>query len=222
MELLEYMNLIKKRWWLVLLIIIVSVLASAALDMYIISPVYEARATLLIGRTPRNQDEEVQYDAILAYQKLIKTYSELAKSRMIAEETIKTLGVDMAPEALLKNIMVSPKGDTQILEISVQDNDEERVIKIANTLANVFVDRVRTMMNTDDIKFIDEARPPADLISPNRTMDMAIGVLAGLIVAFSIAFLLERSDTILRSEEEVEKCLGIPVLESIPYMDKVH
>jgi capsular polysaccharide biosynthesis protein len=138
---------------------------------------------------------------------------------MIAEETIKALGVDMAPEVLIKNLRVSPRGDTQILEISVQDTNQKRVIQTANTFSKVFVEKVREMMSTDDLTIVDEARPPARLVMPDMLMNMVIGALAGLILSFVIAFLAERADTTLKSVEEVEKKIGIQVLESIPYMN---
>jgi capsular polysaccharide biosynthesis protein len=71
MEFLEYMKLIKKRWLLVFMMTLVSVLISAVLSTFVITPVYEAKTTLLIGQTLRSQDQKVQYDVILAYQKLI-------------------------------------------------------------------------------------------------------------------------------------------------------
>lgn len=216
MELLEYLDVLKKRWRMILLLTAFMALTSVAISIFLITPAYEAKTTLIIGRTPRSQDEKVQYDVILAYQKLIKTYGELAKSRMIAEEAIKASGYDIAPETLMKNLKVSPKGETQILEIVVQDMDEKRVIDLANTISAVFADRVNVMMNTDDIRLLDKARPPAVLVRPNITVNTAIGIFAGLVISFSLAFLLEHMDTTLRSEDEVEKVLNIPVLECVP------
>lgn len=216
MELLEYLNVIKKRWWTILLVTAAAATASAAISMFLLTPIYEAKTTLIIGRTPRSQDEKVQYDVILAYQKLIKTYSELAKSRMIAEETIKSSGYDISPEYLMENLKVSPKGDTQILEIVLQDADPERVVKIANTMSDVFVEKVKSMMNTDDIRLVDGARPPAALVKPNMLFNVIAGILLGLLVSFSIVFLLEHMDTALKSEEQAERILRMPVLESIP------
>lgn len=209
--------MLKKRWWVVLLITSFTVAAAILASTYLIAQVYEAKTTLIIGRTPRNQDEKIQYDVILAYQKLIKTYSELAKSRIVAEDTIQALKLDITPEGLLSSLKVAPRGETQILEIIIQDSNPDRAILLSNTLSEVFVEKVRTMMNSDDVRLLDKARAPAELVTPNMVFNIAAGFLAGLFISLCLVIFLEHLDTTLRSEYEIVECLGLPVLESLPY-----
>lgn len=218
MEILEFLHVIRKRFWLVFVITAAALLGGILISKFVMKPVYEAKVTLIIGRTPSSQYEKINYDDILAYQKLIKTYSELAKSRIVAEETIMTLKYNMECETLQGNLKVAPKGDTQILEVAVQDRDQDRVVEIANTLSSVFVNKVKTMLNADDIKIMDMAKPPASMVKPNLYLNTAFAGFAGLIISFSLAFLLEHLDGTLKTEDDIEGRLGINVLASIPYI----
>ena len=65
---------------------------------------------------------------------------------------------------------------------------------------------------------IDEAETPASPSGPNRVMYTAVAFLAGLFVAIAIVVLKDMLNTRVRSAEEVEEMLGIPVIGRIPAM----
>ena len=55
-----------------------------------------------------------------------------------------------------------------------------------------------------------------DYVSPNWTLNLALGAVAGLIFGVGIAFALEFMDTSVKSLEDVEKYLQVPVLAVVP------
>lgn len=219
MELLEYLYVIRKRIWIIISITLVAALTSSILSIFVMKPVYEAKVTMIIGRTPNSDKDKVQYNDILMYQKLVKTYAELAKSRLISEETIAELQYDMEPETLQNSLKVTPKGDTNILELSVENGNAEMAMNLSNGVSKVFVDNVRKMLNAEDVKILDKAKLPKSPVKPRIALNIAIAAFLGLMASMGLVFLMEYLDNTIKTENDVEKYLAITVLATIPYVD---
>lgn len=107
--------------------------AGAYLVSKIQQPVYEATATLLIYELPGSGASE--YNAILSSERLARTYSEILTKRPVIQEVADQLGMQELDTDL---ITVQPVRDTQLIDITVEDNDPELAAAIANTLMDVF------------------------------------------------------------------------------------
>lgn len=217
MELIKYLQIIKKRMWLILLITIVATVASAVLSIFVLTPIYEAKSTLIISRAPSNLDEKVRYDDILMYEKLVTTYSQLAKSKSVIAETISKLGYDIKPADLQENLTITPKSGTQIMEIQVQDKVPQTALALANTLSETFIEKARTLMNSDDVRIMEMAELPVEPAKPVVIFNIAIAFFLGLMLSIALVFLLEYFDNTLKTENDIEKYLTVSVLASIPY-----
>jgi capsular polysaccharide biosynthesis protein len=218
MELLEYIQVIKKRIWIIMSVTVAAALVSGIFSIFIMDPVYEAKATLIVGRTPASDKEKMQYNDVLMYGKLVKTYAELAKSDLVASETISRTGYDLTEAQLKGNLTITPKGDTQILEIAIQNNDAEKAYELANTLSEVFVEEVKGMMNADDVKIMDKAKLPEKPVKPRKMLNIVIAGFVGLMASLGVVFLMEYLDNTIKTENDIEKYLGITVLATIPYV----
>jgi tyrosine-protein kinase Etk/Wzc len=67
-----------------------------------------------------------------------------------------------------------------------------------------------------DVRVLDAAEEPIHPIMPNKVRNLLLGLLLGLTVGVGLAFFLESLDTSLKSREDVEKYMNLPVLASIP------
>ncbi|UZN00433.1 hypothetical protein OL548_13040 [Lysinibacillus sp. MHQ-1] len=70
--------------------------------------------------------------------RLINTYNVIIKSPVILTKVIDVLALETSPETLMKQIEVSSANNSQVVNIRVQDEDEARAVKIANTIAEIF------------------------------------------------------------------------------------
>lgn len=221
LELLEYLYIIRKRIWIIVAVTVVAASISAVISIFFMKPVYESKATMIIGITPNNKNtEQAHVNDIVLYQKLVKTFAELAKSKLVAQETVSELKYNITPESLLLNMKVTPKADAQILEIVVQDGNPERAAILSNTIANVFMKKVSEMMKIDDIKMLDKAETPRSPVRPKVLLNILIALFAGLMLSMGIVFLIEYLDNTVRTENDIEKYIAVTVLASIPYIDE--
>ena len=76
--------------------------------------------------------------------------------------------------------------------------------------------RVSEQMQISDIFRIDPAVTPASHIKPRKMLNTAIAAVLGGFVGVGAAFILEFADTSLKSAEDIELALGLPVLGTIP------
>ena len=221
MELKEYFNILKKRMLLVILITIGATVLSGVLSYFVIKPTYKSDISVIIGKI-ENKSEVPNADIndVLMYQKLVKTYSEFAKSRKVSEHVIKALKLDIEPSQLQAMVTVEPKGDTEFLTITVKSKEPKEAMNIANQLAKSLKFVSTDVKKADNVQLLDQAELPTMPDSPNPKLNMAIAFFIGLMVSMGIAFLQEYLDNTVKSQEQIEKLTGIPVIGIIPLTDE--
>lgn len=219
-DLRDIWRIIKKGKWILIALPLIAMLTSVILSFFVLTPRYEAYTTLMVGKTYDGQNAMIlQYNDILTANQLVKTYSQIAKSRSITEKVIEAEKLNMTPEQLSKSIDVKPVKDTQLIQITVEDTNPERAARLANFTASVFMGRVVEIMKVDNVNIIDVAVTPASPIKPNKKLNIVIAGVVGLMIALGIIFLLEFMDRTIKSSDDVKRHLGLPVLGSIPKMD---
>ncbi len=69
---------------------------------------------------------------------------------------------------------------------------------------------------TSMVEIVDWAQPGLRPVKPNKPMNIALGVIIGLVVGIGLAFFIEYLDTSVKTIDDVERSLGAPVLGVIP------
>ncbi|MDO5018414.1 MAG: Wzz/FepE/Etk N-terminal domain-containing protein [Lagierella massiliensis] len=217
-SLLELLNGIKKRFiWIVLAAVLGGGIAFVA-NEFLIQPQYEASTTLIIGK-PADYDEKnqgLEYNQILVNQKLVSTYSEIIKSRAVADEVIDNLQLNFSLERFKEEVEVITVKDTELISVVVKDSIPERAMDIANETAEIFQDKIQTVMKVDNIRILDEAILPEKPVAPRKAVNLIVGILSGVFLAIFIAITLEILDTRIKTVEELQEKFGLPVLGVIP------
>jgi capsular polysaccharide biosynthesis protein len=216
----EVLFILKKRMKLILSLFLVAILLSGIISVFVLDKVYQANTTLMVGR-PKDyvSDANIQYNELLLNQKLVSTYGELIKTRAVAEEVIDNLNLDLSYEQYKEKVNVSLVKDTELIQIIVKDNDPSVARITADETANVFMDKVQEIMKVDNVHVIDKAETPTVPVSPNITLNIAIAAVLGLMIGVFFSFLLEFLDNTIKTPEDVEKYLNLPVLGSIPKVE---
>lgn len=78
------------------------------------------------------------------------------------------------------------------------------------------VQQLRTMELLQDPGTVVKTAESASQVKPTPTRNGALGLLLGLLLGFVVAFLWEALDKRVRSESEIEKRLGLPLLSRLP------
>ena len=119
-------------------------------------------------------------------------------------------------------LMLPRKVNHRLLQITVNQNDPAQAVTIANEIAKVFQREIAQLMMIDNIHILSPAELPENPvpIKPQPILNMAIAFVVGLMLSVGIAFLLEYLDNTVKSEQDIEKLLGLPVLGAISEIDQ--
>lgn len=220
----ELWYVLRKNLIVIIAITIVAMIASAIISLYIIDKQYESNTTLMLGRAKEyssdNNSNEISYNDILVNQKLVSTYSEIAKSKAVTSKIVKNLHLDVTrtitPGQLGGMISVSTVKNTEIIKISVKYTDPVLAARISNEMAIVFMEYVSDLMMIDNVQVIDVAESNTNPISPNIKMNIAISFVLGMMLAVFVVCLREALDPSVKTPAEIENISGLPILSVIP------
>ncbi|MBI6873644.1 YveK family protein [Clostridium aciditolerans] len=216
-DLKNFFCIIKKRIKLILIITIACTLISGILNFFVIKSTYEASASIVIGKADNdpNNKSQYNYNDIMMFQKLVKTYAEIGKSRAVAENASARLK-NISADKLESIINVTPQNDTQIVEFKVKNNSPQEAYLIMNAVTDAFIQESKRIYPTGSIQVMDGAKIPQKPIKPNKTLNVAIAFFIGLVVSLGLTFALEYMDSTIKTEENINRYLGIPVIGVIP------
>lgn len=219
MNLRDVLRIIRKRLWLILIITFAGTLISGIVSVYYIKPVYETQISIVIGKT-LNSKQQPQYDYsdIMKYQNLVKTYAEIAQSRSVAQKTAEKLGISdtITPEKIQDETTVVPKEETQIIDIKYRDGNPESSKDTLEVLAATFIEEASHIFPDGNVQILDEAVVPEAPISPNKILNIIVAFFIGLMLSFGLSFIIEYYDNTIKTEEDIEKYIGLPVIGVIP------
>ena len=122
----------------------------------------------------------------------------------------------MKPQKLANKIHVTSPDNTRVLQISVTDSDPELAASIANTVRQEAVVQLETIMAVDAVNLVYEASVPTAPSSPNVMRNTALAALLGLVGAVAVLSVVFVLDDTIRTEEDVERYLGLSVFGVIP------
>ncbi|MEO1857159.1 MAG: polysaccharide biosynthesis tyrosine autokinase [Rubritalea sp.] len=99
-----------------------------------------------------------------------------------------------------------------------EDEYKDSVNNLNTLRTSNVIEELQENMSIKPLEFYAFPTEPevADYVSPKWILNMALGSLAGLIFGVGIAFSLELMDTSVKSVEDVERYLQVPVLAVVP------
>jgi|SRR5680860_416723 len=219
-ELREYWEVLRKRWLIVIILPLIAALTSGIISFYVLKPVYEASTTLIVGKKASESGQAavqmLDNSVLQANLQLAKTYATIAQSRTVEQNVIMGLNLPLTVAGLNSLISINPVKTTEILEIKVTNTNPVLAASIANSMAQEFSKAVIEIKKVDSVSIVDTAVTPDKPVKPNKTLNVLIAFVVGLMASVGLVFLLEYIDNTIKTSSDVEKLLGIPVLGVIP------
>lgn len=213
-DVLELFHVLLDKIWVIILAGAVAALAVVAATILFITPQYQSTTKMYVlskqdSNTLTSQDMQTSLS-------LTKDYAELIKSRTVTEGVITQLNLDMTHEQLLSKITVDSATDTRILSISVRDADPYVACEIANAIRDVAANHIKNVMDIDAVNVVETANIPENKISPSIKKNGLVGGVAGVAIAIAIILITYLSNDTIKTQEDVERYLGLSTLGTIP------
>ena len=212
-DLLELLFAFRKRILWILLAAVLGGAFSFAGTKLLLTPMYESTTTMLVltSETTLSSLSELQLGT-----QLTNDYEILTTSREVLNTVIDNLDLDLEYEQLRRALEISNPEDSRIMELTLTYPDPQEAKIIVDEIASVTSEFIGEQMEGIPPKIIDEGETPKGPSSPNVGRNTMLGVLLGLVVSCGIITVITVMDDTVKSEEDIEYYLNLPVLASVP------
>lgn len=224
MELTDYLRILRAHWLGILLIVVTC--SGLAYGYTATQPKLYTATTSGFVLVPSDNPNTGYMNETWARSK-VKSFVDIGSWRTVADFAIAELGLTSTPEQLVNRVSVSAPADTSIIHVSATASSPEA----ARDLAQAWVRGMQTEIDNLEgdgtpgsapvqLQPGDSARLPSSPSSPNMRMNMALGLLAGMAIAFGYALVRHTLDRRLRTGAQIEQFTGTSVLGSVPEYQK--
>ena len=111
--------------------------------------------------------------------------------------------------------------DAELIELAFRENEAERAATTFKDLDQRFAEvQLASVMTANNVWFMDRAQPPKTHSRPDVMNNVFTALLVGLIAGAALAFMLDYLDSTVRSREDVEEGIGVPLLGVVPQIER--
>lgn len=210
-----------QRIIIIALVAIITTVCSYGIARSQYKPQYASVATLYILRSNEYQNSssnEISDELSLAL-KVVADCTYILKSRTVINHVIDELDLNTNYSQLYKKISTNTPHNTRILEVMVQADSPEIAKKTVDLLCEYGQKQMQTATGFNQVNVYEYGTlPTAPYNSINKTLHLTIGAAAAAAtyIIFVLAFLL---DDRIRTEEDIERYLGLTILGEISDLD---
>ena len=143
---------------------------------------------------------------------MISTYKDIITSPTILNSVSKKMandGYQTSAGQLKKEISISNQQNSQVFTVTVKTNNPALAADAANTIANVFKDKVIKIMNVNNVTILSKAVENPRPVSPKVLVNTVLGALCGIILGIVLAFVFDGLDRTISDETFITEELGL-------------
>jgi len=224
LDLKELFNMFWVKKIQIILIVIIFMVIGVIYSLGFVTPKYTSSTTLVLATsiksTNSNEAVSITTTDLTLNSKLVPTYSVLAKSKRVLSQVLSNLNITDVEESSLKNnVSVTSESNTDVIRISVTNENPTYAAKIANEIAKVFAEEVARTYNINNVHVVDEAEVESSPSNINHKKTVLMFTMLGIGIAIMYVIIINLLDTTIKTAEDVEKHMKVPVLASIPRYD---
>ena len=213
-DLKEVFYLLLSHWKSIFLAMLIGAAIFGAYHTFLLKPSYQADASIYITST----DSMISFSDLQLSAALTDDYANIIKSRTVLNRVIDELDLNLNYKQLGALISVENPDSTHIVDIKVTCDDPELSRNITNALMNISVDQIYQVIGSGEPTVIDYAMAEAvQDVTPGLKKYLMLGALLGALIVCAIVVLRMLTDTTLKTVDDIDRYLHLPVLAAVPY-----
>lgn len=213
----DFLSYLKKYIVIIACVVAVFIIGVCIYNTSIKIPLYTTYTTIVLTKSNESQvtNSTITQNDILLNQKLVSTYREIIKSKLVLEQVISETGITYKVEELSRNVEVTALADTEILKISVTDKDPELAASIANSIAEVFSSEISKIYQINNISVVDIAQVPDKISNNTLVRDLFIALFISLFGTTAVIFVIYYFDDSIKLTDNLEEEIAMPVVAKV-------
>ena len=213
-DLKEIFYLLLSHWKSIFLAMLIGAAIFGAYHTFLLKPSYQADASIYITST----DSMISFSDLQLSAALTDDYANIIKSRTVLNRVIDELDLNLNYKQLGALNSVENPDSTHIVDIKVTCDDPELSRNITNALMNISVDQIYQVIGSGEPTVIDYAMAEAvQDVTPSLKKYLMLGALLGALIVCAIVVLRMLTDTTLKTVDDIDRYLHLPVLAAVPY-----
>lgn len=220
-DLSRVLNVFKKDFLKILMISLICGIAGWVTATLFLTPVYKANIDLLVNQKSNNQ--QTQFNVQQADLQAVNTYKDVLGKSVILNPVLKEIKHNDNFEGdlndLQESISISNETNSQVISVSVKDNNAYTAADIANTIGRIFSRKIKKMMKIDNVAVVTKAKANTTPVFPNKKLSVVIGLLIGFTCSVLWYFIKDILDTTVRDEAFLTDELGLSNLGFVGHIE---
>lgn len=213
-DLKDLFDYYKSKLGVVILFVVLVGILGCLYGLFIQKPMYKSSTSIVLISEAKD-NSQLTYNDVSVNQNLVSTYSEIVKSKRVLGQVINNLNLNYTYGALSNNIEVSSVTGTQIIKITVTDENSKTAMKVANEIAKVFAKEIPELYNISNVNVLDTAEVASSAYNVNIAKQSTIFLLAGLVLGLGVVFVMYYFDRSVKNASQIEDKLKLPVLATV-------
>lgn len=218
-DLLDLLYYLKKKIWIIVAVFILCAAIGSVYTMFFVDTTYTATTRMYVLN--RSSDSYISSSDYSVSSYMINDCEVLLTGQNMTDAVIEKLNLDMSTSELRSMISVEAVDNTRVLQINVVDTNPYRAADIANCIQQVASEQLKSILNVEAVNLVFEAKVPQQKSAPNLTLNTALAAFLGLFLCVGVLVVAYMLDDTIRSEDDVERYLGLSVLGVIPVSNEL-
>ena len=102
------------------------------------------------------------------------------------------------------------------MEVKYTSTNKEEARDVVEAITEEFIKKSESLITNANVQVVESVRLPKYPVTPNKKLNISIGIFSGFMLGIAIALILEYIDTTIKTKEDVEEIIGLTVIGVIP------
>lgn len=190
LDIFQILKLFRRRIKLITVSILFCMVTSMIMVLFILSPKYEAKSTLLISMSRKNQ--AITTNQLETNSQLVETYKRIIYSDDLLNKISTRISANIDYETLKDIIVLESSGKSQTFNITAKTKNAAQSVEIANTASQVFQENIEEYFPSNlEIKIISKAKETDLKVTPRLTQSLISASILGLLLSCTYILMKE-------------------------------
>lgn len=200
---------------------VIGLVLSTIVSTVIMTPKYESSVDILVNQ--KSSDIQTQLNVQQADLQAINTYKDVLKKPIILSDVLKQLrekdNYQGNLEDLQSSLNITNETNSQVVTVTAKAENPYIAKDIANMVGEVFTNKIKKLMQVNNVTIVSDARLNTTPVSPNRKLIIIVGTIIGLFIGIITGLIKELTNTKISDMSYLTDELGLTNLGTVYHID---
>lgn len=209
-------TLFKKKFWIIIVITMITT-GLSYMKTFNMQPSYSCMLSVFMGVEEEGLDYSIMQEMNF-YSRNIQTLKDMVMTEEFIADVLKKNKIDKDPAQVMGSISVQSSDDSPIVTMRYYGGSTSGNAKTLDVVAGEFIKRLQDIIPNLSPRIVNNAYESMSV--PNKVRVVQVGLIFGIILSIGLILVIDYLDDTLKSKQDLEKLLPVPVLGDIPKHEK--